>query len=172
MPNVWQERKASVRSFECVDLWWHLPIPSKWLAKGDKSKPVCRLKLCTWWSTGTTRNLSLLKAANICLTYCNSPKDLKGTFYLIHDCLHLTVLPLLVTLTTSYTQNLLFKGYVRALGNFSHCVGVYLSSKQRLQKLERSQNPWFLACCYWSYKLKPYITLQRWSDGWAWWPPA
>lgn len=51
---------------------------------------------------------------------------------------------MLVTLATSYTQNLVLMGYVRALGNFSHCVGVYLSSKQRLSKMERSQSPCFL----------------------------
>lgn len=48
---------------------------------------------------------------------------------------------MLVTLATSYTQNLVLMGYVRALGNFSHWVGVYLSYKQRLYKMERSQSP-------------------------------
>lgn len=129
-------------------------------------------------------------------------KTLQGTFYYIHDCLHLTVLPLLVTFTTYYTQNLLFKGYVRALGNFSHCVGVCLSSEQRLHKLERRQNPWlFLPLLVThiiiQYKMKPYLFSPKMaissyrnsvyglyvreckingkkkkSSEWTWWPPA
>lgn len=34
---------------------------------------------------------------------------------------------MLVTLATSYTQNLVLTGYVRALGSFSRCVGVLFS---------------------------------------------
>lgn len=119
-------------------------LANVWQRETKKSTPVCRLKLCTQRSAAMTENLSLLKAANICCIHCYAQEDPQGTFYYIHDCLHLTVLLLLVTFTTYYTQNLLFKGYVRALGNFSHCVGVGLSSEQRLRKLERRQNPWFL----------------------------
>lgn len=54
------------------------------------------------------------------------------------------MLPLLVTLTISFIQNVLFKGYVTALGLFFYSVEVYLSSKQRQCKLEKSQNPSFL----------------------------
>lgn len=141
-------------------------LPNVWQSGTRKSIPVCRLKLCTWWSIVMAANLSLGKAAKICCIYCYPKKDPKWTFYYIYDCLHLAVLPLLVTLTTSYTPSSIW-GIYKGLRWF----------------LSLSTSPLSKGCVSWielkvldfslpllvtdtiiviEYKLKPYLSLQRW----------
>jgi len=49
-------------------------LPNGWQGWTKKSKPVCRLKLCTQRSTVMTENLSIVKAANICCVLIATPK--------------------------------------------------------------------------------------------------